>query len=248
MEEQVSEFFSESGQLRMGEDFSRARGYTKDEIKTFNTASEYLEGEDMMDVISEIQYVLDERKLTQKTGADNKQQALYDSVGASMERERYSKGGLYKILIGDTLSAIAKNNNTSVAKLASLNKIQDPDKIYEGQSIVLPTTAEEVQKEQEQQQRPQQQQAAVVKEKPRTPLSEQVEKVYTGATNTLTDKANAASSFVSDVSAKVKGSLNDLPTYNAPEQSTLSLTPAMETYQSPDIGSQANAALEQTKA
>ena len=247
MEEQVSEFFSESGQLRMGEDFSRARGYTKDEIKTFNTASEYLEGEDMMDVISEIQYVLDERKLTQKTGADNKQQALYDSVGASMERERYSKGGLYKILIGDTLSAIAKNNNTSVAKLASLNKIQDPDKIYEGQSIVLPTTAEEVQKEQEQQQRPQQQQAAVVKEKPRTPLSEQVEKVYTGATNTLTDKANAASSFVSDVSAKVKGSLNDLPTYNAPEQSTLSLTPAMETYQSPDIGSQANAALEQTK-
>ena len=39
---------------------------------------------------------------------------------------------------GDTLSAIAKANNTTVAELASLNNIKDVNKIRAGQSLVLP--------------------------------------------------------------------------------------------------------------
>jgi LysM repeat protein len=220
----------------MGEKFSRARGYTADEIKTFNTASEYGDNfpEDIQDVVAELQYVLDNYKVTQKSDRMN--------VGGLMKRKKYNKGGLYKILLGDTLSSIAKSSNTSVEKLAALNKIQNPDLIYEGQSLVLPTTAKEVQEA-----APQEQKQPQLIEKESSPLKEQVEKVYTGAKNTLTERAKSASSFVSDVNAKVRGSLNDLPAYTAPEQSKLSLEPAMETYKSPDISSQANATLEQTK-
>ena len=236
IKKQLPEYVNEDGTLIMGEKFSRARGYTADEIKTFNTASEYGDNfpEDIQDVVAELQYVLDNYKVTQKSDRMN--------VGGLMKRKKYNKGGLYKILLGDTLSSIAKSSNTSVEKLAALNKIQNPDLIYEGQSLVLPTTAKEVQEA-----APQEQKQPQLIEKESSPLKEQVEKVYTGATNTLTEKAKSASSFVSDVNAKVKGSLNDLPAYTAPEQSKLSLEPAMETYKSPDISSQANATLEQTK-
>lgn len=43
----------------------------------------------------------------------------------------------YKVKSGDTLSKIAANHNTTVAKLVKLNKIKDPDKIYVGQKIKL---------------------------------------------------------------------------------------------------------------
>lgn len=44
----------------------------------------------------------------------------------------------YVVKRGDTLSAIAKQNNTTVAELAKLNNIKDPNKIFAGQSLQLP--------------------------------------------------------------------------------------------------------------
>lgn len=43
----------------------------------------------------------------------------------------------YTIKYGDTLSQIAKNNGTTVAELASLNGISNPNKIYAGQTLKL---------------------------------------------------------------------------------------------------------------
>lgn len=45
----------------------------------------------------------------------------------------------YKIKSGDTLSAIAKENGTTVSELARLNGISDPNKIYAGATIDLPS-------------------------------------------------------------------------------------------------------------
>lgn len=44
----------------------------------------------------------------------------------------------YKIKSGDTLSAIAKKNHTTVSALTKLNNIKDPNKIYAGHSIKIP--------------------------------------------------------------------------------------------------------------
>ena len=45
----------------------------------------------------------------------------------------------YKIKSGDTLSAIAKKNGTTVAALAKYNGISDPNKIYAGHTLKIPT-------------------------------------------------------------------------------------------------------------
>ena len=50
----------------------------------------------------------------------------------------FDKGGSVKVQSGDTLSKIAKQNNTTVSALASLNNIEDVNKIYSGQSLKLP--------------------------------------------------------------------------------------------------------------
>ena len=65
-------------------------------------------------------------------------------AGGLMKRRAYSEGGLYKILKGDTLSEIARDNNTSVDELAKLNKISNPSSIYEGQDLILPTTTSDL--------------------------------------------------------------------------------------------------------
>ena len=44
----------------------------------------------------------------------------------------------YVVKSGDTLSAIARDNNTDVNTLTQINSIQDPNKISVGQKIVLP--------------------------------------------------------------------------------------------------------------
>ncbi|MGY3900703.1 hypothetical protein BJP22_15405 [Aeromonas veronii] len=49
-------------------------------------------------------------------------------------------GQTYQVKQGDTLSAIARRNNTSVDAIAKLNGIADPDKIYSGQTLKLPTS------------------------------------------------------------------------------------------------------------
>jgi len=45
----------------------------------------------------------------------------------------------YQIKSGDTLSAIAKKYNTTVAALASANGISDPNKIIAGKSLTIPS-------------------------------------------------------------------------------------------------------------
>ena len=50
----------------------------------------------------------------------------------------FNKGGSVKVQSGDTLSKIAKQNNTTVSALASLNNIEDINKIYSGQSLKIP--------------------------------------------------------------------------------------------------------------
>ena len=47
----------------------------------------------------------------------------------------------YKIQKGDTLSKIAKTNNTTVAVLTKLNNIADPNKIKAGATILIPVAA-----------------------------------------------------------------------------------------------------------
>lgn len=49
-----------------------------------------------------------------------------------------STGQIYVVRSNDTLGNIAKNHNTSVSELMHVNHIKNPDRIYEGQRIVLP--------------------------------------------------------------------------------------------------------------
>jgi hypothetical protein len=47
--------------------------------------------------------------------------------------------GTYTVKAGDTLTAIARRYNTTVAKIAALNHITDPNRIRVGQPLVIPT-------------------------------------------------------------------------------------------------------------
>ena len=53
----------------------------------------------------------------------------------------FNKGGSVQVTSGDTLSKIAKQNNTTVSALASLNNIEDVNKIYAGQTLKLPSVS-----------------------------------------------------------------------------------------------------------
>ena len=44
----------------------------------------------------------------------------------------------YKIKQGDTLTGIAKRNNTTVEALAKANNISNPNRIYAGQDLIIP--------------------------------------------------------------------------------------------------------------
>lgn len=58
----------------------------------------------------------------------------------------FNEGGLV-VKPGDTLSELARKNNTTVSELASLNNIKDVNKIYAGQSLKLPGVEQEVKPE-----------------------------------------------------------------------------------------------------
>lgn len=45
----------------------------------------------------------------------------------------------YKIKKGDTLYRIAKNTGTTIDEIIRLNNIQNPNKIYQDKTLVLPT-------------------------------------------------------------------------------------------------------------
>jgi peptidoglycan hydrolase-like protein with peptidoglycan-binding domain len=74
-------------------------------------------------------------------------QPLYDWVKKGAPRPGVgskpapSTGGTYTVKAGDTLSAIAARLKTTVAKLTSLNKLKDPDKLSVGQILKLPGRA-----------------------------------------------------------------------------------------------------------
>ena len=53
-------------------------------------------------------------------------------------KKEEAKYYVYKVVKGDTLSKIAKNNFTTVAKIKEINKLADPNKIVVGQKINLP--------------------------------------------------------------------------------------------------------------
>src|SRR5690606_4292664 len=50
-------------------------------------------------------------------------------------------GDIYTVKAGDTLSAIAAKNKTTVSELARINGIKNPDLIKVGQKIKLPGSA-----------------------------------------------------------------------------------------------------------
>ena len=52
-----------------------------------------------------------------------------------VELSKNKNNYIYIVKKGDTLSKIAKKFNTSISKLAQLNNISDPNKIYVGQKI-----------------------------------------------------------------------------------------------------------------
>jgi LysM repeat protein len=52
-------------------------------------------------------------------------------------------GGVYIVSQGDTLGSIAKRFGVSVAELQELNEIADPDQIFVGQELQIPTSAAE---------------------------------------------------------------------------------------------------------
>ena len=72
-------------------------------------------------------------------------------LGFLKERSTYVRGGsIYEIQLGDTLSAIAQIQGFSQEELQALNKIEDPDKIFAGDELMIPeskdvdTTPQEV--------------------------------------------------------------------------------------------------------
>jgi len=59
-----------------------------------------------------------------------------------MDRLQYRKGGLLKLLLkkGDTLFSIARENELSIAELLEVNsQIKNPDEIYAGDTIFIPS-------------------------------------------------------------------------------------------------------------
>ena len=64
------------------------------------------------------------------------------TIKNDMNRLQYRKGGLLKLLLkrGDTLFSIAKDNELSIAELLEANpQIKNPDEIYAGDNLVIPS-------------------------------------------------------------------------------------------------------------
>lgn len=58
-----------------------------------------------------------------------------ESASSKNTNSSRDSGGSYKVKSGDTLSSIARANNTTVDKIVSDNNISNPDKIHIGQEI-----------------------------------------------------------------------------------------------------------------
>jgi LysM repeat protein len=49
----------------------------------------------------------------------------------------------YTVAVGDTLSTIARNYNSTIANILKFNRIPNPDLIFPGQKIVIPLSPPE---------------------------------------------------------------------------------------------------------
>ncbi|WP_411818521.1 LysM peptidoglycan-binding domain-containing protein [Hyphococcus sp. DH-69] len=66
-------------------------------------------------------------------------QMLQQTVASISQGQAYaSAGGTYKVKSGDTLSAIARRNNTTIRKLAEANDLKAPYPLRAGQELKLP--------------------------------------------------------------------------------------------------------------
>ena len=64
------------------------------------------------------------------------------TIKNDMDRLQYRKGGLLKLILkkGDTLFSIARDNELSIAELLEVNsQIKNPDEIYAGDTIFIPS-------------------------------------------------------------------------------------------------------------
>ena len=121
--------------------------------------------------------------------------------------QMFSKGG-YVVEAGDTLSQLAKDNNTTVASLAEINNIEDVDKIYVGQSLRFDAgTDSDISKK-----------AEIVEKAEPIKAVEQIKKPETQAgisksTQTIKDTVGSAGESVLDtlsgVSDSVEGAVTD---------------------------------------
>ncbi len=69
------------------------------------------------------------------SSATSQNQSQTTNVGQSQGQS----GNTVTVKSGQTLSGIAKTNNTTVNPLAQLNNIEDPNKIQAGQTLTLPS-------------------------------------------------------------------------------------------------------------
>lgn len=102
------EFVDDDDQLIMGESFSRARGYTNDEIETFQEASMRADEVGGSEVIAEIQAVLDAKKLTDKpeTPVD-----ISDNLATVLaKREQVEAGDPEDVMLTETIKESYKDD------------------------------------------------------------------------------------------------------------------------------------------
>ena len=88
------------------------------------------------------------KKKAEPKGMSDKKSAPKKSVrngerdileGEDLRKDNKPSTKSYRIVKGDTLSAIAARNDTTVAELKKLNNIKDVNKIFAGKSLKIPT-------------------------------------------------------------------------------------------------------------
>jgi LysM repeat protein len=111
---------------------------------------------------------------------------------------QFAEGGqvsAYEIQTGDTLSNIAKQHGTTVEQLATDNEISDPNMIYAGRTINVPSAAGIIEPAAAPISMPEPEVAPSPTAKP-SMLAEQVEQAYTAGSEAVTEGLEAVSTSV----------------------------------------------------
>ena len=113
---------------------------------------------------------------------------------------QFAEGGqvsAYEIQTGDTLSNIAKQHGTTVEQLATDNEISDPNMIYAGKTINVPSAAGIIEPAAAPISMPEPEVAPSPTAKP-SMLAEQVEQAYTAGSEAVTEGLEASSEAVTE--------------------------------------------------